>query len=109
MRYRERQTEMEVDAIQWREYSEQVKIKSPRWFVDAIKNGTIKMYKVGWVYCMEIKTSEGPRIATLGDYIIRRPDGKIYTRRPWTFEKNYEKVEEGRTTTSELGKGGCDA
>jgi hypothetical protein len=69
----------------------------PKWFIEANKNETIKVYRgmiTQEVRYVEIKTLEGTMTCNVGDYIIKGVAGEFYPCKKDIFEASYEKVEE---------------
>ena len=71
----------------------------PDWAAAAFESGIMHYgYKLKDVGCAElglfIETLEGTHHVSVGDYVIRGVNGKLYPCKPDIFEKAYEKVEE---------------
>lgn len=77
---------VQVDAFQWTGGPDQK--EDPRWIQDAIRNRVVWFQPTGMV----IRTLEGNRLASPGDYIIRGIRGELYPCKADIFEATYEKT-----------------
>ena len=81
-RYRRRP--VEIEAFKWLgDWKE-----APEWLTQAKAEG--KISQRGSV--LYIQTSEGTRVVTLGDYIIRGVQGELYPCKPDIFAVTYEEI-----------------
>lgn len=86
MRYRKRP--VVVEAFRWTGDYDQT--EDPKWIVEAIKAGTVRIEYPS----MFIDTLEGTHEAKSGDYIIRGVKGELYPCKPDIFEMTYEEAPE---------------
>lgn len=66
----------------------------PEWAIEAIKDGTISLgANAEGFLVLNIKTLEGPIVASPNDWVIRGVKGELYPCKPDIFEMTYERVE----------------
>ena len=89
MKYRKKPAE--VEAFQWTGDADQE--EDPDWIIKAIMDGDAWFGNIG---TPDVKflmiTPTGVQEASVGDYIIREADGRMYPCKPDAFRKGYEKV-----------------
>ena len=86
-----------IEAIQIPSFFKNDPNEYPKWFVDAVKNEKIIVYRgmmTDETKYVVIKTLEGVMTGNVGDYIIQGVNGELYPCKPDIFDKTYEKVEE---------------
>lgn len=68
----------------------------PDWAVKAFETGIMYYGSIHYVSPpneLFIRTFEGERHVSVGDYIIQGVNGELYSCKPYIFEKIYEKVD----------------
>lgn len=80
-----------IEAFQWTGDINQT--EDPEWMIKAIENGSVFFSNAGTKgVSLNIRTLEGVREASRGDYIIQGVNGEIYPCKHDIFEKTYEEV-----------------
>ncbi len=88
MRYRKKP--VIIDAVQHFDDMGNDTAIIPLWLIEACKDGTIYPDEENKTY---IRTLEGDRLVSDGDFIIRGVKGELYSCKPDIFELTYERVE----------------
>ncbi|HCQ5967835.1 TPA: hypothetical protein OLZ70_001705 [Clostridioides difficile] len=81
----------EIEAFKWVKNTKQTEL--PIWIIEAIKNGDIWVGANSKETVIFVRTTVGIYEANIGDYIIQRKEGELYSCNAQEFEELYEKVE----------------